>query len=88
MSWGMCENYCETCDLADKCELAYGIMFCDNCKDSCDCSIKFATCEAGHFIECNNGWEDKEDYCCEDEDDDKEEPDENLSYLFDKDNFV
>ena len=60
-------NYCDTCDYADKCELADGINFCDDCKDCHNCTIKFDTCEAGHYIECNNGWEDKEDYCCEDE---------------------
>lgn len=61
-------NYCDTCEYADKCELADGINFCDDCKDCFTCTIKFPTCEAGHFIECNNGWEDKEIYCCDDED--------------------
>lgn len=62
-------NYCDCCEYADKCELADGINFCDDCKECHTCTIRFNTCEAGHDIECNNGWEDKEDYCCEDEDD-------------------
>lgn len=59
-------SYCDICEYADKCELADIVNFCDDCKDSANCTIRFETCEAGHYIECNNGWEDKEDYCCED----------------------
>lgn len=60
-------NYCDVCEYADKCELADIINFCEDCKDfACGCIICFETCKAGHYIECNNGWEDKEDYCCED----------------------
>ena len=59
-------SYCDTCGYADDCELAYGICFCEDCKDYHDCTIRYYTCEAGHEIECNNGFEDKNDYCSED----------------------
>lgn len=60
-------NYCESCDYANECDLADVINFCEDCKDYHDCSIRYHTCEAGHYIECNNGFEDKNDYCSEDE---------------------
>lgn len=59
-------NHCDYCNYADECELAYGVCFCEDCKDYPDCSIRCVTCEAGHDIECNNGFEDKNDYCSED----------------------
>ena len=61
-------NDCDMCEFYGNCELAGQTMFCDDCKDYHNCSIKFVTCEAGHYIECNNGWEDKEDYCCQERD--------------------
>lgn len=60
-------NHCDYCELADKCELANGINFCEDCKDYHSCPICGVTCEMGHDIECNNGFEDKNDYCSEDE---------------------
>lgn len=60
-------NYCDSCEKANGCEYADGINFCDDCKDYADCSIKFDCCEAGHYIECNNGFEDKNECCCEDD---------------------
>lgn len=60
-------NYCDICEYYDNCELAGGINFCENCKDCNDCTIKFDTCKAGHYIECNNGWEDNEIYYYDDE---------------------
>ena len=61
-------NYCDVCEHYDSCELAGDIMFCDDCLYCDTCDIKYVTCEAGNYIECNNGWEDKEIYCCEDYD--------------------
>ncbi len=59
-------NYCNHCEYADKCESAYGINFCEDCVEYAKCTIT-QSCEAGHDIECNNGFEDKNDYCSEDE---------------------
>ena len=59
-------NHCDFCEYANTCELAGGINFCEDCKDCAECTIK-ESCEAGHYIECNNGFEDKNEYCCEDE---------------------
>lgn len=66
-------NYCSSCELADTCELADQVNFCDDCKDRIGCSIKFDTCDAGHYIECNNGFEDKNDYCSTDDEDENDE---------------
>lgn len=59
-------SYCDCCEYANECELADGICFCNDCKDCDECTIKYVTCEAGFYIECNNGFEDKNDYCGED----------------------
>lgn len=59
-------NYCKLCEFYDKCELADVVNFCDDCKDSENCTLKYVFCKAGHDIECNNGFEDKNDYCSED----------------------
>ena len=58
--------YCDMCKFKDSCELARNIMFCDDCAECDTCDIKCVECEAGHYIECNNGWEEKDIYCCED----------------------
>ena len=63
---------CDICEYYDNCELAGGINFCEDCRDCNDCAIKFDTCKAGHYIECNNGWEDNEIYCCDDEESEDE----------------
>lgn len=55
-------NYCDMCEYAENCEYADGINFCDDCKYSFDCPIKTVFCKAGYAIECNNGWEDKDEY--------------------------
>lgn len=68
-------NHCDTCEFADKCELANGINFCEDCKDCKDCSIKNCVCDAGHYIECNNGFEIEGDcYADDDEFEYEEEP--------------
>lgn len=59
-------SYCDCCEYANECELADRINFCNDCKDCDECTIKYVTCEAGFYIECNNGFEDKNDYCSED----------------------
>ena len=68
-------NYCSLCEYADSCELSDGINFCEDCKDCDTCTIKFDCCKEGHYIECNNGFEDKNDYCSEDYDNSDEEGD-------------
>ena len=60
--------HCDTCDHYDECEYAGGINFCEDCKDYHGCTIRNCSCMAGHDIECNNGFEDKNDYCSEDGD--------------------
>jgi hypothetical protein len=58
-------SYCDCCEYANECELADGINFCNDCKDCDECTIRTVCCEAGHDIECNNGFEDKNDYYSE-----------------------
>lgn len=66
-------NKCDTCDYFDKCDDAGQVNFCEDCRDFPDCRICTVTCEAGHFIECNNGFE-EEGYCDEyDEEDDEDD---------------
>lgn len=72
-------NHCDTCEFADKCELANGINFCEDCKDCKDCPIKSCVCDAGHYIECNNGFEIEGDCYA---DDDELECEEELEILF------
>lgn len=66
-------SYCDNCEYYDECELADGINFCDDCKDGDTCDLRYVFCEAGHDIECNNGFEDKNDYCFEDDEEDGEQ---------------
>lgn len=65
----MIYNHCLCCEFADECELADGINFCEDCKDYSNCTIRGVYCKAGHEIECNNGFEDKSDYCSEEGED-------------------
>lgn len=60
-------SYCDTCEYYDECVFADGTNFCEDCKYYAECRIRTASCEAGHDIECNNGFEDKNEYCCDDE---------------------
>lgn len=56
-------NRCENCEHSDKCPLAKITNFCEDCVDYEICNIKSSECcEKGHDIECNNGFEDKENY--------------------------
>lgn len=52
----MAKDYCLNCEYRETCELADNINFCEECKDCDTCTIK-SCCEAGHDIECNNGFE-------------------------------
>lgn len=55
-------DYCETCDFANKCSYAYAVRFCRECKDYWDCDIRNVSCMAGHDIECDNGFEEENEY--------------------------
>lgn len=51
-------DYCENCEFRNTCDLCDCINFCVDCKDYNYCNI-LKDCEAGHSVECNNGFEDK-----------------------------
>ena len=69
----MCyREYCDDCKYATKCKIAYTVNFCENCKDYNDCDIRYYECEAGHEIECNNGFEENNSYCDYDEENENE----------------
>lgn len=53
-------NYCDGCKFSECCELTNEIDFCEDCANFEECSIKTVWCDAGHAIECNNGFEYKE----------------------------
>lgn len=50
-------NHCLTCEYYDECEHAEYVNFCEDCKEYAKCPIRTVCCEAGHDIECNNGFE-------------------------------
>lgn len=54
----MAKDYCLDCEYRESCELVDNINFCDDCADCIGCDIK-TSCDAGHDIECNNGFEPK-----------------------------
>ena len=53
-------NYCEVCEFEETCPLANAIRFCKDCADFDGCNI-LETCKGGHYIECDNGFEEKEE---------------------------
>ena len=53
-------NYCYGCKFSECCELFNNIDFCEDCVHFEECPIKTVWCDAGHAIECNNGFEYKE----------------------------
>lgn len=55
----MMRDYCEECKYVNKCEYAFSIRFCRDCKDYWDCDIRNVCCKAGHDIECDNGFEEE-----------------------------
>ncbi len=61
-------TYCDSCEYYNVCDYAGMINFCEDCRESCTCGIRFVSCLAGHDIECNNGFELKSDYGEDDED--------------------
>lgn len=73
------KEYCVDCEYAEKCEYAYCINFCDECKDRLTCGIRYESCDAGYDIECNNGFEPINDY--DEWDDDEEEDTPTKSFL-------
>ena len=62
---------CGLCEFRDNCKYANYYDFCDDCKYGGGCPLRSASCKAGYDIECNNGFEDKELW--EDEDEEEEE---------------
>lgn len=50
-------NYCDGCKFSECCDLSNEINFCEDCADYSKCPIKTVWCDAGHAIECNNGFE-------------------------------
>lgn len=82
------KDYCVGCEYADGCE-DKDVGFCDGCREKRDCTI-LEYCEAGHPIQCNNGYEEETydddedtDDVCIDETDSVEEVTE--EYAFDED---
>lgn len=69
---GELTNHCWDCEYIHSCELAEQINFCEDCKDYSDCGICDTYCQAGHSIECNNGFEPKSEIDWEEEDEDNE----------------
>lgn len=59
---------CWGCEYIDNCELAEQINFCEDCKDYPNCGICNGYCQAGHEIECNNGFEPKSEIDWEEDD--------------------
>lgn len=54
-------NHCEDCEYSNDCDIAYITEFCEDCKDYYTCDI-LSECKAGYSVECNNGFEPKNDY--------------------------
>ena len=55
------KEHCVGCKYEYDCDFAHNINFCENCKDFDRCSIRYVYCKAGHELECNNGFEEKDD---------------------------
>lgn len=52
--------YCDNCEKSNNCGLAFIINFCIECKHYHHCDLLGGIggeCDAGHEIECNNGFE-------------------------------
>ena len=64
-------NYCKNCEFRNPCDLRDCVNFCVDCKDYYHCNI-LKDCEAGHSVECNNGFEDGT-FNYDDEDEENEE---------------
>lgn len=55
------KDYCFGCEYLEHCETA-GANFCANCKDYSECDICYEYCRGGYAVECNNGFEPKDEY--------------------------
>ena len=55
----MNEDFCIGCNLREDCGLVNIVNFCDNCLHAESCEIRSVGCDAGHDIECNNGYEEE-----------------------------
>lgn len=62
-------NHCEDCEYSKDCDIAYITEFCEDCKDYYTCNI-LSECKAGYSVECNNGFESKNDYADDYDDED------------------
>lgn len=51
---------CRFCEIED-CDDRDQVNFCEECKEYLNCDLKYVTCKAGHSIECNNGFEEKDE---------------------------
>lgn len=56
------KDYCLNCEYRDDCELADAVNFCENCRGYPHCGICYVDCKGGYAVECNNGFESKNDY--------------------------
>lgn len=56
------KDYCFDCSYRDECDLVDQINFCEDCKYYPSCSIRYASCEGGFAVECNNGFESQGDW--------------------------
>ena len=54
-------NYCIDCEFREECVLENDINFCEDCKHYEKCDIVGMTCIGSKEIECNNGFEIKEE---------------------------
>lgn len=63
------KDRCYNCEHSDNCKIAYHYNFCEDCRDYWNCNIKSWSedCLKGYEIECNNGFEDKDEEVLEDD---------------------
>lgn len=64
-------SYCDNYKYSETCDIAFYTEFCDDCTDFLTCNIRYVTCAAGHDIECNNGFQPR-NYYDDDYDNDEE----------------
>ena len=58
------KDRCSICEHSDSCKFAHYYNFCEDCKDYWDCTIRISSeeCLKGYEIECNNGFEDEDEW--------------------------
>lgn len=66
---------CYGCEFYDECEDQD--CLCTGCKHEDDCPLQsvMCMCKKGFYLECNNGYEDEDDWSDDEEDEDEEEED-------------